>query len=126
MAIVFSCACGQKYSVAEALAGKSGRCKKCGATMRIPRVAAEAAGAPAFAAEEEPARVAVTVRPAEPAADEAPDPDGPEGPAWFQGYLSPGNRPRDCSCCACSDFSGERSDSSTGSRSAGASEAASR
>lgn len=96
MAIVFSCACGQKYSVAESLAGKSGRCKKCGATMAIPRVAAEAAEAPEIAPEEDPTRVAVTVRPAEPVAGAAPEPHGPEGPAWFEGYLFPSNRPRDC------------------------------
>src|SRR4051812_11019940 len=41
MAIDFACACGQKYSVDESLAGKSGRCKKCGATMLIPQAAEE-------------------------------------------------------------------------------------
>jgi hypothetical protein len=37
MAIVFSCACGKRYSVDESQAGRPRQCKKCGADLVVPR-----------------------------------------------------------------------------------------
>src|SRR5262245_31971896 len=59
MAIVFSCACGQKFSVGESLAGKSARCKKCGAAVVIPQAAPEEPEEVELVAEEEAAPVPV-------------------------------------------------------------------
>jgi hypothetical protein len=95
MAIVFSCACGQQYTVAESLAGKSGRCKKCGVTMAIPQptpaaveerkvVVREASAAPA---EEGPT---------EEAAEPASEADEPDTPQWFEGHVF--SRGSACDC----------------------------
>ncbi|HVJ83106.1 MAG TPA: hypothetical protein VNC50_18705, partial [Planctomycetia bacterium] len=56
MPISFSCACGQNYVVDDAAAGRSGRCKKCGASMVVPQPAP--AAPTAAEPDEEPVLVA--------------------------------------------------------------------
>jgi len=35
--IEFTCSCGKSYSVRDELAGKTGKCKECGAALRVPK-----------------------------------------------------------------------------------------
>jgi hypothetical protein len=89
MAIAFSCACGQKYSADESRAGASVRCKKCGATMTIPRPAPLEVTDPEIIDEDDSAPVPAAAG-AAPAAGES------DGPRWFQGYTYPKGKPRAC------------------------------
>ncbi len=49
MPIKLKCNCGQVLNVPEAMAGKTGKCPKCQAALRIPAAASATAAAPATA-----------------------------------------------------------------------------
>ena len=104
MSISFECAnCGKAFTVGDEVAGKTGRCKQCGATMQIPMAGEDAAPSDVFDLDEPvlpPARVAPEPtatrrdRPAGKATSDIaqiaarlraggpPQPRKPEGSAW--------------------------------------------
>src|SRR5262249_23459418 len=91
---VFSCACGQQYSVAESLAGKSGRCKKCGATMVIPQPPPVEVAEVEVVVEKEATYAPTDERPKEEDAEPVAEADEADAPRWFQGYVAPRGAPR--------------------------------
>src|SRR5262245_11174499 len=113
MAIDFSCACGQKYSLPEALAGKTARCKKCGVAMTIPspfaareaiRAAAEGGGhaSPKKIDDVEVVEVeqSKAVVEGEPPVVVTPEEESegaePAAPLWCEGYYDHKNAQRFC------------------------------
>jgi hypothetical protein len=80
MAIDVTCGgCGARFKAPEAYAGKKGKCKKCGAVVRIPEPAAVGAGAapPPVSVEQDLYDVADTPAPARPARPAAAVPPPP-------------------------------------------------
>src|SRR5262245_49998693 len=101
MAVVFSCPCGQQYSVDESLVGSARRCKKCGGTMVVPKAGSKTVDD--FEIGEDDVRTAVAPGkppvvmsvaagkpPAVVSADEASEADADDAaaPSWFQGYVT--------------------------------------
>lgn len=85
MTVSFSCEeCGKDYQVDDGLAGKRGRCKQCGHTMKIPAAEAVAvkSASPAGALKSFGAGAAAPARPARrptPAPSKEPESDDPYG-----------------------------------------------
>ncbi len=73
MPIKLKCNCGQVLNVPDAMAGKSGKCPKCQATLRIPAAAGAPAASSPAAATAKPASAKTAAKPAtKPAAKPAP------------------------------------------------------
>lgn len=81
MPIKLKCNCGQVLNVPDAMAGKSGKCPKCQATLRIPAAAGAATAGQTAAAK--PAASSTTAKPAaaKPATKPAPKPTPAAAPA---------------------------------------------